>query len=160
MEPISHLIVSFAVNSAWQGVIIVIAASGCALALRRVPAAYQHLLWVAALLLSIAVLLIGIARSLAGAPPPPASASIDQPQSAAAVPSGAISWFTASPAEKPSIPVAPAAGLVLAGLYAVVVLYRAGRFVQAYRMTRIIRNNASAANVLDGVAPPRINYQE
>jgi beta-lactamase regulating signal transducer with metallopeptidase domain len=156
METISHWIASFAVNSAWQGVIIVIFASGCALALRRAPARYQHLLWVAALVLSIAVPLIGMARSLA-VPPAPGSTGTNQRQNSAANLPGAAFWLVASSAAKSSIPVAPAAGMVLACLYAAFVLYRAGRFVRAYRMTVMIRDNASDQNASDGEAQGMLN---
>jgi len=66
METISHWILSFVVNSAWQGIIIVVGAFGCALALRRAPARYQHLLWVAALLLIVTVPFLTIERQPAG----------------------------------------------------------------------------------------------
>jgi beta-lactamase regulating signal transducer with metallopeptidase domain len=157
MQAISHWVITFVVNSTWQGVIIVIAASVSALALRRAPARYQHLLWVTALLLSIAVPLIGTARSLNRASVSPASASIDETQNSTAVLSGATLWLrgrlTGSPAGKPTIPVAPAVGLVLAGLYAVFVLYRAGGFLQAYWKTKTIRHIASKRRTSGGVAP-------
>jgi hypothetical protein len=44
MENIIDLLMSFMMNAAWQGIIIVLAAFGCALALRRAAARYQHLL--------------------------------------------------------------------------------------------------------------------
>ena len=66
MERITDLLVSFMMNAAWHGVIIVVCASGCALALRRAPARYQHLLWVAALLLIVTVPFLTIERQPAG----------------------------------------------------------------------------------------------
>ena len=53
METISDYATTFLLNAAWQIAVIAVVAAACARPMRRAPARYQHLLWVAALVASL-----------------------------------------------------------------------------------------------------------
>jgi beta-lactamase regulating signal transducer with metallopeptidase domain len=144
METISHWIVSFVVNSAWQGVIIVVAAFVGALALRRAPARYQHLLWVAALLLIATVPFLTIGRQPAVTRGEIISASEsyveDNPQTST---SGAMPFLgQLAMTRQRHLHVALPLTMFLAICYAALVLYRGARLFVVWRAAKKIRIGA------------------
>ncbi|MGH9764364.1 MAG: M56 family metallopeptidase, partial [Blastocatellia bacterium] len=63
MQQFSRLIVTFLLNSVWQIALIWVVAGGCTWIAARVSARCQHSVWVAGLVLSIVVPVLGLVRS-------------------------------------------------------------------------------------------------
>ena len=63
MQQLSRLVVTFLLNSVWQVAVIWAVAGGCAWIAARVSASCQHSVWVAGLVLSVVVPVLGLARS-------------------------------------------------------------------------------------------------
>jgi len=151
MERITDLLVSFMMNAAWQGVIIVVGAFGCALALRRAPARYQHLLWVAALVLIVTVPIFTVERRLAGT----RSGTVPSGESYVANPQASPSEAFFSLGQLAStgqrrLHLALPVTLFLAGCYAAFVLYRSARFFVVWHAAKKIRKTAFSR----GMPPP------
>jgi beta-lactamase regulating signal transducer with metallopeptidase domain len=143
MENITELLLSFIMNAAWQGVIIVVATSVGALALRRAPARYQHLLWVAALVLIVAVPILTIERRPAGTESgiiPSSESYLENPQTPTA--ESVFSLGQLATTGQRRLHLALPVTLFLAGCYAALVVYRSVRFYVVWQGAKKIRKTA------------------
>jgi beta-lactamase regulating signal transducer with metallopeptidase domain/uncharacterized membrane protein YkoI len=145
MTTLSQLLLTFLSNAGWQAALIAAAAAACAWLLRDASARYKHLLWVAALALSVglpALTSLQLAdKPVLNNPPPPAM--IRQPAI------GSSSLPTGSPllTERAGsrIPIGGALALGLLALYGLFLAYRAIRLLAAWRETRaMVRGGATA----------------
>jgi beta-lactamase regulating signal transducer with metallopeptidase domain len=148
MENITELVVSFMMNAAWQAIIIAVAAFGCARALRRAPARYQHLLWVAALVLIVAVPILTIERrprsTLTGAFPSSES-YLENPRATAS--DRILSMGRLATIEQRRLHLALPVTVFLAACYAALVLYRSARFFVVWLAATKLRNAAFSGEI-------------
>lgn len=147
----SYLVLTFLANAVWQ-VTLVAGVAGCgAWLLRRAPARYRHGLWVAALLIGLALPLSSLrgfrhdARERLG--------HVEYPHVAA----GESVAGRPSPARQPDVGATTLAGrsislagptaFAVVGLYALFFLYRSFRLWQAWRRTEVIRRASYPATL-------------
>jgi len=149
MRTISQLLLTFLLNSVWQVALIASMASISAWLLRNSAARYRHWIWVAALLLSVAVPSITssqILTSVFSRPQPVETAANLQP-TIPPVAIGNTRVFEFSAATVPSdtflLNTSIAIGLTVA--YLLVLLYGSVRLFRAFYLTRKLRLNAVEA---------------
>lgn len=137
MESISRHLLNFLLNSLWQVPLIALVATLVDRLLRRGPAAHRHLVWVAALIASVAVPLASTRRP---APPPQVRYAVrpdaaTAPSGAAPTPSaalvGAIQTVRSFPLPRNTV-------AALLAAYAGLLLFCCLRFLAACRRTRRI----------------------
>src|SRR5690349_4459344 len=152
MRTSSQLLLNFLLNAAWQIALIAVLASAGAWLLRSSAARYRHWLWVSAFCLAFLV---------------PAAASIRAylEIAAPATVTGPVSigepFQLQTPIENtgPTFSVLPSViqlnsdlGLILIGLYAIFLLYRSFKLIQAWRNTRIIKRDALELEADENIA--------
>src|ERR1700738_3044648 len=166
MKVVAQLLLTFLLNASWQIALVVAFAAVCDWLLRGMLARYRHGLWIAALFLSLTVPLLSTASLIM---PFLSAKSASQPAQVAATPVFVTS--VSSPdldslepaAENPaSHPAAAALGpgrrnflasaihlnrilaSVLIALYGLLLLYRTGQLIRAWRKTMAIVQSAIA----------------
>ena len=150
MRTISQLLLTFLLNSVWQIALIASLASISAWLLRDSAARYRHWIWVAALLLSVAVPLTTssdvLARLFSRPDSVQAAANLQPTIPPIAIGNARVFEFT-----EPTVPsgtfllsTSLAVGLTLA--YSLVLLYGAVRLFRAFYRTRKLRLNAVAVD--------------
>jgi beta-lactamase regulating signal transducer with metallopeptidase domain len=156
MQEASRLLTNFLVNSLWQIALIAAAACVAARLARAVSASYQHWIWVAALVVSVAVGFVMLVRTSSALPrllqadarvvdsASPAS-SISRPDEAAADRSGKTVPFWAELLRTREHRLAFRAGIAvfLAAVYVAFVLFRMIRFCISWRKAIAIARSAS-----------------
>ncbi|MEW6733344.1 MAG: ankyrin repeat domain-containing protein [Acidobacteriota bacterium] len=165
MERISELALIFLLNALWQVMAVALMAMGGTALLRNAPAYYRHRLWVMALVLSLLLPLASLYRYGSSEPTPvtpmvlqsvqPAqptqsnivpvakTATTTTPKSAERL----VDWTDKLPQYHQSIPFIPILAYTLAGLYLLMLLYRTGRLLAAWRKTYQIGRAAYACNI-------------
>ena len=152
MIKVSELVLNFLLNAAWQIVVVALIAWICECLLRNAAAGYRHALWVAALLLSMALPF----WSLFGSAPEARKELRRQPVNALRVSdnSTSASEGTYSPlvtaavkdssptyrlltARRQPLETAPSLLIALALSYALFLLYRINRLWQLWRRTHL-----------------------
>jgi beta-lactamase regulating signal transducer with metallopeptidase domain len=155
MQTASRLIFTFLLNGLWQIPLIAAAAWLSARLLRNGPAAHRHAIWIAALLLSIALPLASLRTPVASATPrvsySPALAG-DASASASASAPPAKPAHTAAAAARPTVPYLPAAGAILFALYLGFTLYRAAGLLWALYTAARLRRLAYSTELPSAVA--------
>jgi beta-lactamase regulating signal transducer with metallopeptidase domain len=156
MDRISEFAMGFLLNAAWQIAIIALVAWACSRLLRGGAARYRHALWVAALMLSLALPIWGLLDFTQEAPRRMSGQQTGVGQSAEAIPSTPDSLLDAkvatpqdsSPAlgqllqrRRQSIVTAPSLPLLIALCYALFVLYRLGALWRSWRRTKRLRQS-------------------
>lgn len=165
MDRINELAVSFLLNAAWQVAAVALAASVCARLLGRAPARYRHALWVAALVLSVALPLWslfdfsnGATGEVAAQPAAVTRASVgrtgketaafgsEAEPTTVAGGEGASSFALDSLLQRrrQSVPDSTPLTTALAVCFALFLLYRSGALWRAWRRTVRLRRSASA----------------
>ena len=167
MEKISGLVAGFLLNSAWQIIVIALVAWACSLALRNAAARYHHALWVAALVLSLALPLWGLLDAAKATPQRIIEQSSDARPARGSLPaaSSTTPYTETATAEesRPSVgqllqrrrqPLVAAfsLSLALAFGYALFFLYRLFRLWRSWLRARGLRQSAYARSI-----PGRIN---
>ena len=157
MEKISELVAGFLLNATWQIAVIALIAWICARLLRNVAARYRHALWVAALIMSLALPLWSLLDFSGDA------ANQTVAQRTERVAQHEVSPTPQSPSHLPKIATPEESGqalgqllqkrrqpimtavsfsLSLSIIYALFVLYRLGTLLGSWRQTRILRQSA------------------
>ena len=167
MQRISELAINFLFNAVWQIAIIALVAWACSRLLQRSAARYRHALWVAALMLSLALPVWGLLdftgeaprqiigqQTGVGQPPgnlilasaPPLDSKVATPQD-----SGPALGQLLQRRRQPIV-AAPSLPLLLAVCYALFVLYRLGALWRSWRRTKRLRQS-----VYEREIPARMN---
>jgi beta-lactamase regulating signal transducer with metallopeptidase domain len=151
MRTSSQLLLNFLLNAAWQIALIAALASAGAWLLRSSAARYRHWLWVVAFCLAFLVpaatsirAYFEIAAPATVIEPIPISESVVQTQIENS--SGSVSVLP------PVIQLNADLALILIGLYAIFLLYRSFKLVQAWRNTRLIKRNALELEADENIA--------
>lgn len=156
MDRISETVASFLLNATWQITLIALVAWFCSHLLRNAAARYRHALWVAALVMSIALPLWG-SLNFAGQAPEQMAALDSSPgaklPASPATAKAALVTDTASAKEsdlalgqllqkrKQHVMTAPSLALGLSILYGLFILYRLGRLYWSWQHTRMLRHS-------------------
>lgn len=167
MNRASEFTMGFLLNAAWQIAIIALIAWACSRLLQTVAARYRHALWVAALVLSLALPVWGLLDFTGGAP----RRIIEQPTGVGQTPENLTSapasllnskvatQQDSSPAlgqllqrRRQPIVAAPSLPLLLAVCYALLLLYRLGGLWRSWRLTKRLRQS-----VYEREVPARMN---
>jgi TonB family protein len=150
MKAISQLLLNFLVNAFWQIALIAAVASVCAWLIRSLGPSRRHALWVAALLMSLALPLLTTSRLLGRTQVSP---SVSSESVIREVPPPLILETPTSP-ESNSLSVSVSAdkdrfiklnGALAAGLtgfYLLFILYRGLKLSGAWRHTRVIKHSS------------------
>ncbi|MDQ2922598.1 MAG: M56 family metallopeptidase [Acidobacteriota bacterium] len=167
MNSIVEFTIGFLLNAAWQVAAVAMAASLCSLFLRSLAARYYHALWVASLVLSVALplwSLVGFTGTL--------------PEEVLARPSSAVKSPTDLPAKNlapasPAVPAPTGSGVSLGHLmkrnsqwisiaspfllvltigYAIFLLYRLNRLWRAWRQAKSLLQSAYEREILAPLA--------
>jgi len=167
MDRINEIALTFLLNAVWQIIVVTLAASICARLLRDAPARYRHALWVAALMLSIALPLWSLyslrrdsTESFSPSPtttatPRESSAAAaapnltGQPAGSAVVREGLLSLKTILQQRRQTLPNLPSITLALVIAYAIFFLYRLNTLRRAWKLTRDIRRSAYGRAIPD-----------
>lgn len=167
MDRISELAMNFLLNAAWQIAIIALVAWVCSRLLQRSAARYRHALWVAALVLSLALPVWGLFDFTGEAPRQIIEQQIDARQTPGNLTSTQESLLDSkvaapqdnSPAlgqllqrRKQPIVTAPSLSLLFAVCYALFVLYRLGALWRSWRRTKRLRQS-----IYEREIPARMN---
>ncbi len=167
MQRISELAFGFLLNAAWQIVIITLVAWACSRLLQRSAARYRHALWVAALMLSLALPVWGLLDFTGEAPRSVAAQQTDARQtpgnlisaSDSPLDSQVAATQDSSPAlgrllQRRTQPIVTAQSLplLLAICYALFVLYRLGVLWLSWRRTKRLRQS-----IYEREIPARMN---
>ena len=166
MEAVSQALVTLLVNSIWQVTLVAGVAAICALLLRKAPASYRHMLWVAALAASVLLPASGLrnwVRERRAVSQPIASPAVSSP--VASVPSQRLgpAQDSAAGLEKTSLRdrLRRLSKLIslprpwmnaLAACYLLFLLYRLARLGRAWGRTIQIRRAARACQLPPGLA--------
>lgn len=154
MQRISEFAFGFLLNAAWQIAIIALVAWACSRLLQRSAARYRHALWVAALMLSLALPVWGLLDFTGEAP-----RQITEQRTGVEQTSGNLNSALASPLDsktvapqdsspalgqllqrrKQSIVAAPSLPFILALCYALFIFYRLGALWRSWRRTKRLR---------------------
>jgi beta-lactamase regulating signal transducer with metallopeptidase domain len=156
MSRISEFAMGFLLNAAWQIIIIALVAWACSRLLQTVAARYRHALWVAALMLSLALPLWGLLDFTGEAPSRVAEQRTDArqtpgnllstpdsplgPKVAAAQDNGPALGQLLQRRKQPIV-TAPSLPLLLAICYALFVLSRLGALWRSWRRTKRLRQS-------------------
>jgi hypothetical protein len=142
MRTISQVLLNFLANSAWQIILIAALASLCAWLLHNTVARHRHLVWVAALLLSISLPWFSGSRILT-------RESFSEPAfQPAPVESVATPFIDEEQVDSPPVASAPWPGIsqriaiIIVLLYSLLLLYRVFKLAKAWQRTRAIRKSA------------------
>lgn len=147
MRTISQLLLTFLINSCWQIALVGAVASLCSSMLSETAARHRHVLWVVALVISIALPLLTYSEVLRGTF---LSAKVTQPTLAVqpvseSVDSPGMNLMAAdaqSSSPKPVIPVGRTLAAILVVLYTFFLAYRGINLGRAWRRTRTIKRSA------------------
>lgn len=158
MDRISEFATAFLLNAAWQVAVVALAAAVCARLLRDAAARYRHALWVAALVLSLALPLWGlldstggVSHARAGGPDgadrtrgdmTAAPDSQPAPAVASAAQDGGLVLDRLLQRRRQPVAAAPGLSLALALGYVLFVLWRAGVLWRAWRRAQGFRRSA------------------
>jgi beta-lactamase regulating signal transducer with metallopeptidase domain len=157
MDTINELAAGFLLNATWQIAVIALVAWLCSHLLKSVGARYRHALWVAALVLSLALPLWGLLDFNGNAQhriPQPRNVEVPAQGNSSIAPNSASALEIAVAEESgPALgqllqrrkqPVMTVSGLLLslAICYALFVLYRLGKLWRSWRETRRLRRSA------------------
>lgn len=159
MNKISEPVLNFLINSAWQIAALALIAAVCARLLRNAAARYRHALWLAALVLSLALPLWGIigfteeevtqqiTMQRNGALQAqdklvPTLNSMPAPDVTDATKGNGLTLDRLFRRHRQSVPTAPSLSLVFAIGYALFVLYRLGMLWLAWWQAMILRRSA------------------
>jgi bla regulator protein blaR1 len=151
MRTSSQLLLNFLVNAAWQIILVTALASLGAWLLRSSAARYRHWIWVSAFCLAFLVpAATSIRASFEIAAPP---AVIEPMLIRGSVVQTQIEGDNGNVSALPSvIQLNRDLGLILIGLYAIFVLYRSFKLVQAWQTTRAIKRNALELDAGENIA--------
>ena len=139
METISNSILTFLINAAWQIPAVALIAAAAAGVMRNGPAAYRHVVWVAALIAAVTLPLSSISRPNATTS---LHVSIPAPSPEAVTPVPTTINKTATRGPEPLSFSSTAASCAVI-LYLLLVVLRLGKFASAWRKTLRLRATAS-----------------
>lgn len=158
MSKISELILTFLLNAAWQIAVIALVASVCAHLLRNAAARYRHALWLAALVLSLAIPVSGIVGPASEVSPPikerpgapleardDSSLNLSSPQAPDAADAGAVKWpafNTLLRRHRQPLWGGSRLLLVLGAIYVLFILYALIKLWRTWRQTVALRRSA------------------
>ncbi|MFL6209714.1 MAG: M56 family metallopeptidase [Pyrinomonadaceae bacterium] len=152
MEKISQLLLTFVLNACWQVVLVASVALLCARLLRGTAARQQHLLWVAALLLSVC---LPVFSTLANRTTNDADALLQQlpvnqrvgltPRALPAQPAGQFESPAATADSQLRLTKRQAVFLLVP--YCLFLLYRTAKLLNAWRKTRALVGGAQPAHI-------------
>lgn len=147
MERIDVFVVTFLLNALWQVPIAVAAGLLGARLLRRAPARLRHALWLAVLMVAVALPAASLwpSRLPASREASPAAAPIPTPAAYAAA------WRAAFPSGESRFPAGARAAI--AGLWALSLLAHGCHLGRAWRQTRRLARGACPLEIPDGFAP-------
>jgi TonB family protein len=143
MRIAAEYFLSFLLNASWQVALVAVVASFADLLLRRTMARYRHRVWVAALMLSLALpLLTSLRPFLKNTAVTPAAPPIEAvaPAVIAEIPDANITAATTTARPRLEIGAGVAAGLLT--IFLIFLSYRAIRFGRAWARTRAARHQA------------------
>ncbi len=166
METLSRLVVTFLLNSLWQVTLLAGIATFCALLMRKTPAAYRHMLWIAALAASVLLSISGLqnrvrkqpAVLLQNSPAPTAHPIALVPlEPLGPIQDWAVEPHTSSIQDRLrrwSEPIALPRPWIngLAACYLLFLLYRLARLGRAWRRTVKIRSTSRARELPESLA--------
>jgi beta-lactamase regulating signal transducer with metallopeptidase domain len=141
MERINEYLLTFLLNAAWQVVMIAGIAALANHLIRKGPARYRHILWVAAMVAAVLLPLTSIRR-------PEPTASLPTPVSLPAisvstsVPSSLSSRIPQAPSAPAPVSFPERAATAIVAAYFLFVVYRIARFAKAWSITTKIRSHA------------------
>jgi beta-lactamase regulating signal transducer with metallopeptidase domain/uncharacterized membrane protein YkoI len=150
MQTISQALLTFLLNAGWQIALITLTAALCAWLLRGTAARYRHLLWVIALASSVGLPLLTSVYLLDSKPSEPARAQVTT-QGADA---GSFSATKLILADTPSteltplrqagqfVPISRNMAALIVVFYLLLLGYRSGQLLMAWRRTRAIAGSA------------------
>lgn len=156
MDKISESVASFLLNATWQIALVTLVAWVCSHLLRNLAARYRHALWVAALLLSLALPLWGLLDFKGEAPrqlieqrkgtvaiqedshSTPNSALVPE---VAETESSSLTLSLLLQKRKQPVMTALSLSLTLSLFYALFILYRLAKLCKSWRQTRILRQS-------------------
>lgn len=150
MRTISQLLLNFLLNACWQLALIAAVASGCSWLLRHSVARQRHLLWVAALIMSLSLPWWAGSRFLSSGDFPPAqsqtASSLETlPTSPANVTNLVVEPVPVTPSQniaRPFLRVNEKLATMLVVLYLFLLLYRGVKLGRAWQRTRATKNSA------------------
>ena len=156
MSKISEFAMHFLVNAAWQIAVVAIGASICARLLRNAPPRYRHAMWVAAILLCLALPLWGLFDLQPARPfhvTQQRASALKEPGSIASTPdasmppvatanSGGLSLDHLLQRRSRTVPTPPPLAIALGIAYALFALYRLGALWRAWLRARRLKRSA------------------
>src|SRR5260370_19478179 len=154
MRTISQLLLTLLLNACWQIPLIAALASFCGWLLRRSTSRYRHLLWVAALLLSILLPAITSSRILFDG-----MQTATAPQQTLVIEQDMVKPDDLTSLAPATTPVTTTSAIQLSRnlavslilLYFVFLSYRAYKLARAWKTTRAIKRTASAIETSEAV---------
>jgi beta-lactamase regulating signal transducer with metallopeptidase domain/HEAT repeat protein len=168
MNRIADLIPTFLLNAAWQIAAVALVAAACARLLRDAPARLRHALWVAALILSVALPLLSLYDSSPTTSTPEATHVVRAdraPETSDATTNVSHAINTVEPTatggagdaanvfsrslqrRRQTLTTAPALPLALAACYLLFLLFRVAALCRAWRRTESLRRSARAMEI-------------
>jgi beta-lactamase regulating signal transducer with metallopeptidase domain/uncharacterized membrane protein YkoI len=142
----SQFLLTFLLNACWQVALVVAFASVSSWLLRNSAARYRHWIWVAALLLSIGIPVTTSSRLLSSVffqRKPVSASAVNNLDIGAVVP-----LETIEPGERPlqlsseAFLLSRSIGLILIGVYILILLYSSFRLIKAWYLTRRLKISA------------------
>ena len=155
---ISDSLLSFLANASWQLIFIAAIASACAWLLRNSAARYRHRVWVAALVISLALPLLSQMdlkaplRSLSLRTPAITPMNVQKETVAFIKAEGAAGESTIANSATASIKVNQKLAAILLAGYFSLLFYRVVKLLKAWRRTRVIRTKARPIEPSDELA--------
>lgn len=142
MKSAAEYLLSFLLNAGWQVAFIGGMAALADLLLRRAAARHRHLIWVAALFLSLALPLLASLRPFSKSQTPSAAVPAVVSAPAAIADSPAESRPAAARASLSALNVSSRVAFVVVAIFALLFIYRAARLVLAWFRTRAAKADA------------------
>lgn len=155
METINYKVLTFLLNAVWQVTLIAGLTTCCMALLRNVASRHRHLLWVLALVLSVALPLWSLQNfgkgDLNQAPAPQSVAGAAEVDAVDASQDGSL-WFSNLPSHSgPSISLDVTLTTIFVGFYFLFLAYRLLKLWQSWKTTNKIRRTAYSVPVPESI---------
>ncbi|HVG28908.1 MAG TPA: M56 family metallopeptidase [Pyrinomonadaceae bacterium] len=170
MNRIAEMLPTFLLNAAWQVAAVALVATACARLLRDAPARLRHGLWVAALLISVALPLLSVydtsttpstpeaapairverapeTRAAAASTPPAVNTGVPTVTVSAGDDANSFPLARSLRRRRQTLTGAPALPLALAACYLLFLLFRVAALWRAWRRTQGLRRSARALEI-------------
>jgi beta-lactamase regulating signal transducer with metallopeptidase domain/uncharacterized membrane protein YkoI len=155
MRIISQLLLTFLLNACWQIALVAAVASLCTWLLRKAPARQRHLVWVAALVISLGLPVLTTSQLLSRAffSAPATQQTVIAPPVTSQVPSVELNSSEIPATSDLKTPVQINGNLVagLVALYALFLFYRGVKLFRAWRRTRAVKRSAHPVDLPESV---------